>query len=129
MMRLRLAILTAAALGVAACGGGGGGKSYSTPTSPGTPSTPSTPTVPANTIQATDGLAFNPTTLTVTRGTTVTFTFATVAHTVVFSGTGAPTNVAESSNTSAQRTFANAGVFGFTCSIHGGYMTGQITVQ
>ncbi|MFI5312067.1 MAG: plastocyanin/azurin family copper-binding protein [Gemmatimonadales bacterium] len=127
-MRMRAVMGCTALIAIAACGGGGS-NGYSSPTN----STPTSPTgttqVPANTIQATDGLVFNPNTLTVAKGTTVTFTFGSTTHNVTFSGTGAQYNIPDTYNGSAQRTFSTAGTFGFTCSIHGGYMTGQITVQ
>jgi plastocyanin len=127
-MKTRIALVSAVTLALVACGGGGG-SSYSSPT--GTTGTiGTTGSVPANTIEATDGLVFNPTTLTVTKGTVVTFTFGTVQHTVVFNAvSGAPANIPPSSpNTSVPLTFGTSGAFAFHCSIHS-YMTGQITVQ
>jgi plastocyanin len=131
-MKKRLVVVSVVTLALTACGGGGG-NSYSTPTgttgTTGTTGSTGTTTPPANTIQATDGLVFSPTTLTVARGTTVTFTFGSVMHNVMFNGAGAPANIADTMNGSATRTFSTAGTFGFNCSIHGSYMTGQVTVQ
>lgn len=129
-MQFRFVLFPVVTLALVACGGGGG-SSYSGPTgTSGTPGTTGTTgTVPVNTIQATDGLVFNPSTLTVAKGTMVTFTFGSVVHNVTFNGAGAPPNIPDTYNGSAPRTFSNAGTFGFQCSIHGGYMTGQITVQ
>lgn len=127
MMKMRTAVIPAVTLALIACGGGGGGSNYSAPTGNYGPGTTGT-TTSANTIQATDGLAFNPTSLTVSKGTTVTFTFATVMHTVVFDAGAGVSDIPASSNTSVQRTFNSTGSFAFHCSIHN-YMTGQITVQ
>lgn len=130
-MTIREMMWIGATLGLAACGGGGGGNDAGTGPYGTTPTggTPTTPTPPANTIQATDALVFVPTSLTVPRTTTVTFTFGSVAHNVVFSGgAGAPANPGNYSNFSVQRTFNTAGTFGFTCTIHT-YMSGSITVQ
>ena len=123
-MKMRTAVIAAVTLALIACGGGGGGSNYSAPTGNYGPGT----TTSANTIQATDGLAFNPTSLTVSKGTTVTFTFATVTHTVVFDAGAGVSDIPASSNTSVQRTFNTTGSFAFHCSLHN-YMTGQITVQ
>ena len=126
MMTMRIALIPAVTLGLIACGGGGG-SNYSSPTG-NYGSTGSTGTVSANTIQATDGLVFNPTNLTVSKGTTVTFTFGSVTHTVVFGAGSGVTDIAETYSNSVQRTFNTAGTFAYHCSIHS-YMTGQITVQ
>lgn len=130
-MNMRMGTCLAVTLALAACGGGGkdaGTGPYGTTPTPGTPGTGTTPA--SNTITATSSLTFNPSTLTVARGTTVTFVFESVTHNVTFStASGAPTNIQDSYSTSVQRQFNTAGTFGFQCTIHGGYMTGQVTVQ
>ena len=120
----------------AACGGGGGNS----PTSPATPSSPaptvtppSAPTPPAapatNEVIATSANTFSPASLTVAKGTTVTFTFQDVTHDVAFDATtGAPANIAASSSTAVQRLFATAGAFGYQCTLHPG-MRGTVTVN
>jgi plastocyanin len=132
MMKMRIAMVSAVALALVACGGGGGGSNYSSPT--GTTGTTGTTgntgtTAPTNTFQATDGLSFNPTTLTVTKGQVVTFSFGSVTHNVVFATGSGVTNIPDSHDVSTTRQFNTAGTFSFQCSIHGGYMAGQITVQ
>ncbi len=122
----------AALIVLSACGGGGGGG-YSTPTSPVTPGTPSgsgTPAAPAvNEVIATAESTFNPVTLTVSKGTTVTFTFLGTVHNVTFgNATGAPANIANTSNSAVQRVFATAGTFGFDCTLHSG-MHGSVVVN
>ena len=117
----------------AACGGGGGSGGNVTPTDPYTPGTPSgsgTPAAPAaNEVIATTESTFNPTTLTVAKGTTVTFTFQSTVHNVQFANTtGAPANIANTSNSAVQRVFATAGTFGFDCSLHSG-MHGTVVVN
>ena len=123
MMRL----VSAMALGSAvACGGGG--TSASTPTSP-TGSNIAPVTVPPNTVLATDNNQFNPTTLTVTKGTQVTFTFGTISHNVIFSAaSGVPANIDVVANTSVTRTFSSVGSFGFDCTLHSG-MHGTVVVN
>jgi plastocyanin len=65
----------------------------------------------------------------VTKGTTVTFTFQSVEHNVVFAAaTGAPANIGNTSNGAVARDFATAGTFGFDCTIHSG-MHGSVTVN
>lgn len=128
MLHRRLsAILIAGSTGLAAaCGSGGGYSSNSsTPTSPN-----GTPTPAANTVVATASITFDPGTLTVTRGTTVTFSFQSVGHNVFFdSKTGAPADIPNVlSNTSVTRTFEVTGSFGFECHVHPG-MRGTVVVQ
>lgn len=111
-----------------ACGGGG----YGSPTAPSnnTPGTPSTPPTPAaNEVIATTSNTFTPSTLTVAKGTTVTFTFQATTHNVNFANTaGAPANIPNTANSGVQRLFANAGTFGYDCSLHSG-MTGTVIVN
>lgn len=123
--RMLVALVVGSASG--ACGGGGSfGDNSSTPTSPG--GTPGTPQ--ANTVVATNNITFEPGTLTVARGATVTFTFQNVGHNVFFdASSGAPSNIADVlSNTSVTRTFSVAGSFGFECHVHPG-MRGTVVVQ
>ncbi len=112
---------------VVACGGGG----YS-PTSPsgGSSNTPGTPTTPAaNEVIATTSNTFSPSTLTVAKGTTVTFTFQGTQHNVNFANVaGAPSNIGNTANAGVQRLFATAGTFGYDCSLHSG-MTGKVVVN
>ena len=114
----------------AACGGGGSSTGYtaSTPTSPGTPVTPTTPG--ANTVLATPSITFNPASLTVTRGTSVTFTFQSVGHNVFFDAVaGAPADIPNVlTNTDVARTFSTTGTFAYACHVHPG-MRGTIIVQ
>jgi len=121
--------LAAALLAVAACGGGGGnGPTGSTTSSyPGSPSDPTNTT--ANSVNATTSSTFDPAALTVAKGTTVTFTFASVTHNVTFDAvSGAPANIPSTSGASVTRTFSTAGSFGYQCTLHGG-MRGTVTVQ
>lgn len=88
-------------------------------------------TAPSNatTIIAKANYTFTPPWTSVPVGSTMTFQFEGVAHTITFSAIiGAPTNVASTANGSATRTFTSKGVFNYTCSNHS-FMTGRITVQ
>ena len=123
------------AMTIVACGGGsdGGAGNYNDsgnggPTSPSTPNTPAPP--PANTVLATPSNTFTPSPLSVTVGTSVTFTFQGVGHNVFFdAASGAPANIPDIlSNTSVSRTFSAAGSFGYECHVHQG-MRGTIVVQ
>ena len=124
-------VFSITAMACAACGGGGstyGGSDNGTPTSPSAPSSPLAP--PANTVLATASNTFTPSPLSVTVGTSVTFTFQGVGHNVFFdAAAGAPTSIPEVlSNTSVSRTFATAGSFGYECHVHLG-MRGTVVVQ
>jgi plastocyanin len=128
MTTTKRAILAFSLFGIAACGGGGGGYDSGSgyPTSgPPTSKTPGT-----NEVVATFNNAFNPTSRTVTVGTTITFTFETVAHNVFFDTTpGAPQDIDQpTASTSVTRTFSSPGTFNFTCHIHPA-MHGTIIVQ
>ena len=129
-MNSRAFATAAAALVLAACGGGGGGN-YSSNGSNGTTSPPDqnpAPTAP-NTINANPALLFNPTSLTVAKGATVTFNFGSVGHNVTFTTAGSPANIPTTSGASVDVVFPTAGTFAFHCTIHPTYMNGTITVQ
>jgi plastocyanin len=129
---LRCLAVLAGMVVLTACGGGGGSPTSPAPgaTTPTTPTAPTAPTTPvANEVIATTANTFNPTALTVARGTTVTFTFQSVIHNVNFANVaGAPANIASTSNGAVTRTFSTAGTFGYDCSLHSG-MTGTVVVN
>lgn len=134
-MRVNALYIATAVLCLAACSkssdssNNGSGVYGSGPTSPagtGTTSNPA-PTSP-NTVNANPGLAFNPSLLTVTAGTSVTFSFGDLAHTVTFTTAGAPANIPATSNADVSVVFPTAGTYNYMCTIHP-YMTGTITVQ
>lgn len=114
MSRLTTAIAAASlAVALTSCGG----------------STPSGNNGGDGDIQATAGLQFVPGQLTVTAGTSVTWDFGAVAHTVVFDAVaGRPADIANPvANQVIARTFATAGTFPYHCTIHPG-MNGSIVV-
>lgn len=64
---------------------------------------------------------FTPDLVAIARGGTVTWTFGATIHNVEFGSTsGAPQGIPNSQNTQASRTFANAGNFAYTCTLHSG---------
>lgn len=85
---------------------------------------------PPNTVDATILNSFNPSSLTVSVGTTVSFVFASTGHNVTFANaTGRPADIGGSnSNTTITRQFNTAGTFNYQCTIHAG-MTGTVIVQ
>ena len=112
-----------------ACGGGGGTNPTGTPNTPGGPNVPGTPAPPAapNQVQVQDN-QYTPASVTVTTGTTVTWTWATGnygAHSVTFAD--GDNSGAKVSGTH-QRTFSNAGTFAYQCSVHGASMSGTVVV-
>jgi plastocyanin len=127
--------LATAILCVAACSrsndsantGNGGVYGTGGPTTPTTPSNNPAPSAP-NTVNANPGLAFNPSLLTVTAGTTVTFSFGDTTHTVTFKTAGSPASIPATSNADVQVLFPTAGTYNYQCSIHP-YMTGTIVVN
>ena len=107
-------------------GGGGGGGGYN-----GSPTGPGNTTCPANTV-CLRAASFEPTSLTVTKGTTVTFDNSSVVdHNVIFDAPTSP-GVADigafAYGTMTTRTFGTVGTFNFHCTIHAG-MNGKIIVQ
>ncbi len=115
---------------IAACSGGGGGSTSPTGTTGTTSGGGNTPTTPGtNQVLATNGNVFNPSSLTVTKGTDVSFTFSAVTHNVTFDvRAGAPANIGNTSNQTVTRNFGTAGSFPYQCTIHSG-MTGTIVVN
>jgi plastocyanin len=63
-------------------------------------------------------IAFQPATVDVRPGGTVTWTFVSIPHNVVFTTPGAPADAPELQEESAFRTFANHGTFNYHCTIH-----------
>ena len=79
-------------------------------------------------VTATLGSTFDPQTVTISRGGSVTWTFAAL-HNVTFGGTtGAPQNIPDQATGSAQRQFNTAGTFNYQCTLHAG-MQGTVIVQ
>src|SRR4051812_2490339 len=136
-MKLSYVLLAVVAIG---CGGGGGDSGYPTSTGngngtgtgSGTGTASGTASVTATETDDGYGYAsysFSPTSVTITKGGTVTWTNGgKTAHNVTFSGTGAPSNVANFTSGTSTRTFPNAGTFSYQCTNHPG-MSGTVTVQ
>lgn len=102
-----------------------GAGSQSIQTQPGTTgnTTPSSP----NTVQI-KNFSFSPSTLTVKKGTTVTFTNSDSANHTVTADDGSFDTGNISSGTSQTITFSKTGNFSYHCSVHP-TMKGTITVQ
>jgi len=72
---------------------------------------------------------FSPTTVTIAKGGSVTWTIGTRNHNVTFVQTaGAPANIPTATNATATRQFPQAGTFAYVCSLHAG-MVGTVVVQ
>ena len=72
---------------------------------------------------------FTPSTVTIKRGGTVTWTIGARRHNVqFFAAAGAPTNIAAATNVTESRQFPTAGSFPYNCSLHAG-MVGSVVVQ
>jgi plastocyanin len=99
----------------------------------GTTTTPPDPPIgpPLTATVTTPGESFSPAAVTIRTGGTVTWQFTgSTRHNVTFNGT-APTggNIPDTNaGGSAQRTFATAGTYNYTCTRHDG-MNGSVTVQ
>lgn len=72
---------------------------------------------------------FQPQVVVIARTGTVTWSFGSLEHNVIFSGvTGAPANIGNTTNASVSRTFGTAGTFPYDCNLHAG-MTGTVVVR
>jgi plastocyanin len=89
-----------------------------------------TGTLPASASVAAGSAAntFQPQVVGVSRGGTVTWSFAAVEHNVTFSAGGAPANIPNTTNANVSRTFGTAGNFPYDCSLHAG-MVGTVIVR
>jgi plastocyanin len=139
MARSRFYITIVGAALLASCGGSSGGAGpTASPTAPtgGGTNPPATPTAANQVVLS--GSAFQPSSIAISKGTTVTWTWndcsdggyggysTCVSHSVDFDdGTSSPT---QSSGTFT-RTFNAAGTFKYHCAVHGQAMSGQVTVQ
>lgn len=138
-MRTFITMLVAASF---ACGGGGSDPYDDSPTGPpgNAPNTPAPPSGPAPASAAVemtrngDGYgsevhAFAPTSVTVARGGSVTWSNATgFVHNVTFTGSAAASSIPDIASGSAERTFSTAGTWSYSCTNHAG-MTGRVIVQ
>lgn len=113
MIRVPRVLLAIVMLGLAACGDATGNDDGPDPT--------------ANEVRVGNNF-FSPASRTVAAGSTVTWTWnaGSAMHNVTF--TGGPASPNQTSGT-FQRTFASAGTFAYTCTIHGASMSGSVTVQ
>jgi plastocyanin len=131
-MRVSYVLLAVVAMG---CGGGGGD---STPTSPNPTPNPggsgATASAAVSMKAENDGYgyssySFSPSSVTITKGGTVTWTNnAGTAHNVTFMSTGSPANIESFSSGSNSRTFDAVGTYEYHCTIHSG-MSGSVRVQ
>jgi plastocyanin len=130
--RMAGAIAALALVLVAACGGGGT-TAPATNTGGNNNTGGNTPTPPGlnQVIARGTSNVFDPASLTVAVGTTVSFTFESTQHNVIFAATanGRPADIpGTNSNTTITRQFNTAGTFNYQCTIHAG-MTGTVIVQ
>jgi|SRR5688572_10630977 len=80
-------------------------------------------------VSTTSGDVFSPSSVTISRGGSVTWSFGITAHNVTFQGgAGVPANIPDRSNTTESRTFSQAGDFSYQCTLHAG-MTGLVIVR
>jgi plastocyanin len=132
-MRTRILFVGLVIVTAASCGGGGSNSSggYSSPTS--NPSSPApaaddpTPLSPTQ-VNANPSLDYNPPSLSVTAGTTVTFSFGSIGHSVTFVTDGSPNSVPVTTNAQVGVTFPNIGSFAYHCLVHP-YMQGVVNVH
>jgi len=127
MKKIGSMVVIAMFSGFVACGGSGGGGGIVTPPPP---PPPPPPTTCADNTFCMRSSSFEPTTLTVPKGTAVSFeNNSGVTHNVVFDSPPAGvTDIGSISSGTAVRTFTTTGTFAFHCTIHAG-MKASVTVQ
>lgn len=107
-----------------ACGGGGGGGLTGPPGGGGGGGGGGG----VNTVIM-GGSTFSPTLVTIQPGGAVTWSNTSgIAHNVMFSTSGSPSNIPDHTSGTNVRTFGAAGTFNYSCTNHGG-MNGSIYVQ
>lgn len=103
----------------------GGGNPYGDPGNQPASCTPS-----QTTVCLTSSNTYNPASVTVAKGTTVTWSNTTgIAHTVTFTSPGVPSDSSSFTSGTKSTTFPNAGTFQYHCLIHGTIMSGTVIVQ
>lgn len=87
------------------------------------------PVATGNVVNASTSDVFAPNEIDIQLGQSVTWSFGSLGHTVVFAlgANGAPQNIAETEHANVTRTFNTAGTFTYICSIHNG-MSGTVVV-
>ena len=132
-MKVSYVLLAVLAIG---CGGGGGDNGYTTSPNP-TPNPGGSGATGSATVSITASsdsygystFSFAPSTVTITKGGTVTWNNdAGVAHNVTFMTSGSPTKIGNFSSGSNSRTFDTAGTYEYHCTNHAG-MAGTVKVQ
>ena len=94
--------------------------------------TPAAPPPQQATVEATASSTFNPSSVTIAAGGTVTWNFApTPPHNVMFTSSNVPPggDIGTTQNTSVPRTFPNPGSYPYTCNLHPGMNGTVIVVQ
>jgi plastocyanin len=133
-MRTQHYLGIAALIVAASCGGSGGSDGTRIVTAPGGGGgggTPAACTPGGTTVCLETSNSFNPTSITVAPGTSVTWNNPTgVTHNVTFNVvTGAPANSSNFSSGTFTATFGTAGTYPYHCTIHGLSMSGTIVVR
>jgi plastocyanin len=136
---MKLLLGVAGAFLLSACGGSGGSSTSGYTTGPTTGTGNPAPTGSSNTVTLSDA-TFQPGSLTVAKGTTVTWKWGACSdggygsytscptHTITFDDGSNITSPNQSEGTFT-RNFATVGTFKYHCAVHGSSMSGQITVQ
>ena len=131
-MRMSYVLLAVVAIG---CGGGGGDGGPTTPNpTPNPGGSGATASATVTITSSDDGygyttFAFSPTSVTITKGGTVTWNnTANATHNVTFMTAGSPSNVGNFASGSNSRTFDVVGTYQYHCTNHSG-MSGTVKVQ
>lgn len=125
MKIIRYAVMLAAVVTLSSCGGGSSPTTPSTPTTGGNNGTPVTIVNGARSLTTT---AYNPNPVTVSAGTTVTWTNQDSTTHTATSDSGVFSSGNVGANGQFSFTFANKGTFTYHCALHPN-MVGSVVVQ
>ena len=126
------AVATVGADGTIAAAGAGTAQITASVTAEGVTKTGTTTVTvedaPASASVEAPEFSFEPGTVDVSAGGTVTWTAGELPHTVTFLSTGAPASIPGFANESVSRTFPTSGAFEYACEFHSG-MSGTVRVH
>ncbi len=130
VLDMRISRYVAVACFVLAVGCGSAGGDAGTGPGAGGGNPPPTCVPGSGTVCLVSGNQFNPTSITIAHGTSVSYNnISGTTHNVTFTTSGAPGNVADFASGTQLVNFPTPGTYNYHCTIHGLSMSGVVVVQ